>query len=182
MYYTQLERAVKFAVKAHQGQKRKDGVDFICHPITVGMMLQQIGMKEKYIIIGFLHDIIEDTSYNYNDIKERFGDEIADAVRGLSEDKKIKDYKLRKAAFMAQIQNLEDNNLMYIECADKLHNLLYDYAKNPNIIADYSERRRWYYFEMQKIINQRCQGPLVARFNEMITFLKPLDEEEKKDQ
>lgn len=174
-YYTLPERAIKFAVKAHQGQKRKDGVDFICHPMTVGYMIKDMGLEDKYVIIAILHDVIEDTRFNYNDIKDRFGEEVADAVRNISEDNKIKDYKLRKSAFMAQIKNL-DENLILIECADKLHNLLYDYAKDPNKLNEYSEHRRWFYFEMQKIINDRCKGELVDRLNEMIALLKPLDE------
>lgn len=174
MYYTPVERAIKFAVKAHQGQKRKDGVDFICHPMSVGYMMKELGVDDKYVIIGILHDVIEDTSYNYNDIKERFGEEIADGVKSISEDKKIKDYRLRKTAFMAQLKNL-DKNMIYIECADKLHNLLYDYAKDPNKLNEYSEHRRWFYFEMQKIINEKCKGEMVDRLNAMIALLKPLD-------
>ena len=176
--YTKVEEAIWFATKAHQGQKRKDGTDFICHPITVAYMLKEMGLDEKYVVIAVLHDIIEDTANNYNDIKERFGEEIANAVRSISENPKIKDYRLRKSAFMEQIRNL-DSNILLVEAADKLHNLLYDYNVNPNILSDYSEHRRWFYFEMQKIINKKCKGVIVDRLNKMISLLKPLDPDSK---
>lgn len=172
--YTKIEEAIMFATKAHQGQKRKDGTDFICHPLCVGYMIKEMGLEDKYVIIAILHDIIEDTSYNFNDIKERFGEEVANAVKSLSEDNKIKDYKIRKSAFMEQIKKL-DSNLVMVECADKLHNLLYDYCLNPTILNDYSERRRWFYFEITKIINKKCKGDLVNRLNSMVKLLKPLE-------
>lgn len=173
--YTKVEEAIMFATRAHQGQKRKDGTDFICHPIAVGYMVKEIGLDDKYVIIGFLHDIIEDTRFNYNDIKKSFGEEIADAVRQLSEDKKIKDYKLRKSAFIEQIKKL-DENILQVECADKLHNLLYDYNINPTILNDYSEHRRWFYFEIQKLLKKKnIKGELMDRLNAMIKLLKPLD-------
>ncbi len=172
--YTKTEEAIMFATRAHQGQKRKDGTDFICHPLCVGYMIKEMGLDEKYVIIGILHDIIEDTSYNYNDIRERFGEEIANAVKSLSEDNKIKDYKTRKMAFMEQIKKL-DSNLIMVECADKLHNLLYDYNINPNILNDYSEHRRWFYFEILKIIKRKCKGEIVDRLKVMVKLLKPLE-------
>ena len=179
--FTKVEEAIMFATKAHQGQKRKDGTDFICHPMCVGQMIENMGLDDKYVIIAILHDIIEDTRFNYNDIKERFGIEIADAVKGISEDNKIKDYKLRKSAFIDQISKL-DSNILLIECADKLHNLLHDYSVNPNSLNDYSERRRWFYFEMQKLLNEKCKGSVLDRLNEMIKLLPPLAENTEKNE
>lgn len=169
--YTDIERAIKFATIGHNLQKRKDGISFVCHPFTVGYMLKDIGLEDKYVVMGILHDVIEDTDYTYDDIVYYFNEEIADGVMMISEDKSITDFVERKLKFMEQISNIEDNNILMIECADKLHNLLYDYEKDPRILFRYSDKRRWFYHEMQKIINRRCRGILVKRLNEMIKIM-----------
>ena len=82
-----LDYAIYFATRAHNGQKRKSDkdVDMIFHPFTVGMMLQRSGASEEAVIAGILHDVVEDTRYTINDIKEEFGDDIAKVVLEVSE-------------------------------------------------------------------------------------------------
>ncbi len=72
--YNKLENAISFCFSAHEGQKRKHGnISFAIHPITVGMMLKDIGCDEDMVISGILHDVIEDTNYTYENIKSEFG-------------------------------------------------------------------------------------------------------------
>ena len=65
-----LDYAILFATKAHDGQRRKtDNVDMIFHPFTVGMMLKSYGMNDDCVMAGILHDVVEDTKYTIEDIK-----------------------------------------------------------------------------------------------------------------
>jgi len=120
--YSNEEKAIKFVIKAFEGQKRiKEDIDMSFHSISVGFMLKSIGCSEEIVVSGFLHDIIEDTSYDYEYIKDNFGKKIADNVLILSEDITIKDFYKRKEVFIEKIlQSNED--ILLIELADKLHN------------------------------------------------------------
>lgn len=76
-----LDYAILFATKAHDGQRRKsDNVDMIFHPFTVGTILQRAGMDENTVIAGILHDVVEDTKYEIEDIENIFGKEVRKRV------------------------------------------------------------------------------------------------------
>lgn len=86
-----IDYAIYFATKAHTGQKRKteQDVDMIFHPFTVGMILQRAGAKTECVIAGILHDVVEDTKYTLEDIKEQFGTQVANIVDEVSENKSL---------------------------------------------------------------------------------------------
>ena len=72
-----IEYAIYYATKAHKGQKRKiEDVDMIFHPFTVGMLLQRNGCDENVVAAGILHDVVEDTPHEFDDIDDDdFGEE-----------------------------------------------------------------------------------------------------------
>lgn len=170
--YTNMEKAIYFCFKAHSNQKRKnEKINFAVHPITVGMMLKEINMSEEIVISGILHDVIEDTNFKYEDIKKIFGDKIANNVRKLSENQEIKDYLERKKEFLERLKTY-DNGLLMIECADKLHNLLFDYEINPQILKNHSKNMKWFYKEIYIIINIKCNNELVNRYKKVIELFE----------
>lgn len=92
----------------------------------VGTMLKNINCDLTTVFIGYLHDITEDTDYDYNYLLNKYGKEIADGVLNLSEDKMIEDYTTRKRKFIDNLNNVNDN-ILIVEIADKLQNLISDY-------------------------------------------------------
>ena len=154
-----VEEAIYFATKAHMGQKRKtENIDMIFHPMTVGYMLKENGMKDECIIAGLLHDVVEDTKYTKQDVIENFGEEVFKIVEEVSEDKSIKDWKERKNQAIEKIKNASFSGKM-VECADKVHNLetLYDlYLKEgPKVWNSFNttkEEQKWYYTEMYNAV------------------------------
>src|SRR5690625_166714 len=85
-----INQAIYFATKAHEGQVRKVSQSpFIFHPLAVGCILNDAGADEDAIIAGILHDTVEDTDVTLNDIKETFGENIANLVDGCSENKTL---------------------------------------------------------------------------------------------
>jgi len=171
--YSNEEKAIKFVIKAFEGQKRiKEDIDMSFHSISVGFMLKSIGCSEEIVVSGFLHDIIEDTSYDYEYIKDNFGKKIADNVLILSEDITIKDFYKRKEVFIEKIlQSNED--ILLIELADKLHNLLSDYdlwKKKGNsalkTLDTTYEMNKWFYLKFKEIFNNRLkENELLSRYN-----------------
>ena len=84
-----IEKAFSYAAKKHEGQFRKSGEGYIHHPLEVAYILASIYAGPSTIIAGLLHDVVEDTEYTYEDIKEEFGEEIANLVNGVTKLGKI---------------------------------------------------------------------------------------------
>src|SRR5579872_1779887 len=79
-----IEEAYLFAKKAHEGQIRYTGESYITHPVSVARILGQMRMDETTIMAAILHDVIEDTSVEKQEIIDRFGEEVATLVEGVT--------------------------------------------------------------------------------------------------
>jgi (p)ppGpp synthase/HD superfamily hydrolase len=113
------QRAASFAARAHRGQLRDDGVTpYVAHPLRVGMIVRQVfGCEDEVAIAAaFLHDTIEDTPTDYDEIEEGFGREVADCVAALTKnmllpyERREADYdeRLRGADWRARLVKLAD--------------------------------------------------------------------------
>lgn len=172
--YTLEEQAIRFVIKAFENKKRiKEDINLSFHSIAVGFMLKDIGCEEDIVISGFLHDIIEDTNYDYDYILNNYGKKIADNVLAVSENLNIEDWKERKIEFIDRISK-QNNDIILIEIADKLHNLLSDYnlwkEKGREAIATLNityEMNKWYYSLMRELFNKKINNDneLLKRYN-----------------
>lgn len=120
-------RAFEFAYKLHKGQYRKSGEPYICHPVAVAGLLKDLGGDSTMIAAGFLHDIVEDTDVNIEEIEEKFGSEVTLLVEGVT--------KLSKFNFSSktelQAENFrrmflamaKDIRVIIVKLADRLHNM-----------------------------------------------------------
>lgn len=124
--YTLVDKAIGFAARAHEGQRRKIGkLPYIAHPVGVAMILQQMGCDETIVAAGLLHDTVEDTHVTLDDIRRDFGDEVADIVAGCTEPpKKGAKWGARKHYM---IDSLREAPLAVklVTAADKYHNLVH---------------------------------------------------------
>lgn len=83
-----FERALRWATVWHDGQHRKASLTpYVQHPIAVAWILDRLGYDEDVVIAALLHDVVEDTEATLDDIRERFGDRVADLVAHCSERK-----------------------------------------------------------------------------------------------
>ena len=76
----EIEKAYEWARESHEGQFRFSGQPYIIHPIAVAQILADFGMDKCSIIAALLHDIVEDTNTTIDDVREKFGDEVASIV------------------------------------------------------------------------------------------------------
>lgn len=147
------EKAKLFAINAHKGQIRKSEPDkpMIIHPISVGMILEEYGYDEAVISAGYLHDVVEDTSYKIEEIKTEFGEDIGNLVMVASEPDKSLSWEERKSHTIEETKKLTLRNKLVI-CADKINNLedlMLKFQKNGK--RDFStfkrgqEQQKWYY-------------------------------------
>ena len=104
-------KALEFATRKHAGQKRKNGDNYIIHPIRVS---QEV-FTERQKVIALLHDVLEDTDTTYEELKNEFGVEIAHSVLVLTrvKDEDYDDYiqriKTNPDAVRVKIADIADN-------------------------------------------------------------------------
>ena len=77
-------KAYRLARHAHKNQKRLSGEEYVIHPISVAYILAQMQLDIETIVAAILHDIIEDTDYSYDYIKEEFTENIGELVEGVT--------------------------------------------------------------------------------------------------
>lgn len=122
-----VREAYDYAEKHHEGQKRNSGEDYIVHPFNVALILAEMNMDVSTIIAGLLHDTIEDTEVTYDDVKERFGEEVAILVEGVTKLKMLS-YQTKQEKQAENIRKMvlamaKDIRVVIVKFADRLHNM-----------------------------------------------------------
>ncbi|MDD3669358.1 MAG: bifunctional (p)ppGpp synthetase/guanosine-3',5'-bis(diphosphate) 3'-pyrophosphohydrolase [Alphaproteobacteria bacterium] len=125
-----LNRAYIFAMKMHQAQKRESGEPYFSHPVAVAGILTELRLDDATIMAALLHDTAEDTAASFTDLKELFGADVANLVRGVSKLSKVP-IRSEAAKKEEQAENFQklvlamsaDIRVLLIKLADRLHNM-----------------------------------------------------------
>ena len=122
-----LARAFHYAAAAHEGQVRRSGEPFVHHPWGVAKICAELHLDEQSLAAALLHDVVEDTEVELDDLRAEFGDEIAILVEGVT--------KLTRTSFQSREQAEAENyrkmivamaqdvRVILIKLADRLHNM-----------------------------------------------------------
>ena len=122
-----LRRGYVFAAKVHQGQERRSGEPYLSHPLEVAKILTQLKMDESTLTAGLLHDAVEDTFASIEEVKEVFGEEIANLVDGVTKISKLS-FSTREDRQAESLRKMvlamsKDIRVLLIKLADRLHNM-----------------------------------------------------------
>ena len=123
-----IVKAYELAKDAHKEQKRKSGEPYLIHPVCVAIILAQLEMDKETIVGGLLHDVVEDTKYTTEDLTERFSEEIATLVDGVTKLTQL-NYSADKVEVQAEnlrkmfLAMAKDIRVIIIKLADRLHNM-----------------------------------------------------------
>lgn len=122
-----IMRAYNLCVEAHGDQMRNSGEPYYIHPLAVSYILADMELDTDTVIVGLLHDVIEDTPYGYEKLKAEFGEQVAYLVEGVTKLAKIKSTS-REEAQMENLRKMilamaKDIRVILVKLADRLHNM-----------------------------------------------------------
>lgn len=121
-----IQKAIAIASSAHEGVLRKNGEPYIVHPLTVAYYLAKMGMDPDCVIVGLLHDTVEDTTTTTKEIETIFGKTVANLVDGVTKltEMKLAQEEKQAIAFKKLITFArDDTRIILIKLLDRLHNM-----------------------------------------------------------
>ncbi len=122
-----IGRAYEYAVRAHEGQKRKSGDPYVAHPVAVAGTIGELGLDAASICAALLHDVVEDTETSTEDLARAFGTEIAFLVDGVTKLSKI-DFLSRQDRQAESLRKMlvamdQDIRVLVLKLCDRLDNM-----------------------------------------------------------
>ncbi len=122
-----IDRAIVVACQAHKGQSRASGEEYVCHPLRVAGILVDLGMDSETIEAALLHDVVEDTDWELDQVSKEFGPEVAALVDGVTKIGKLP-FTTREEQQAENVRKMllamsQDIRVIIIKLADRLHNM-----------------------------------------------------------
>lgn len=180
MVNLKIQKALNFAAIKHKDQlRKKSDIPYIVHPAECMQILTQLNCNENIIIAGILHDIIEDTDTGLQEIKDLFGDKIAELVNNVTEQNKDLPWQTRKDNYFEHIEKC-DIDSHYVCFADKLANLrsIYaDYLEMGDLIWEKFNSRKdcqdWFYKKVYTMLKETeiAKTELYKEYGELLKLL-----------
>ena len=175
-----LDRAITFAVKAHQGMERKGkGFPYIVHPMEAVCIVATMTNDQELLAAAALHDVIEDTDTTADDLKKEFGERVAMLVEAESDDKsggsKAETWHQRKQDTLDRLRNA-DLDIKIVALGDKLSNMraiAHDYAVlgdelwNRFTVKDPAEHA-WRYHALAEALNDLSDTDAYKEFYTLV--------------
>ncbi|MBQ6760016.1 MAG: bifunctional (p)ppGpp synthetase/guanosine-3',5'-bis(diphosphate) 3'-pyrophosphohydrolase [Prevotella sp.] len=175
-----LDRAITFAVKAHQGMERKGkGFPYIVHPMEAVCIVATMTNDQELLAAAALHDVIEDTDTTADDLKKEFGERVAMLVEAESDDKtggsKAETWHQRKQDTLDRLRNA-DLDIKIVALGDKLSNMraiAHDYAVlgdelwNRFTVKDPAEHA-WRYHALAEALNDLSDTDAYKEFHTLV--------------
>ena len=136
-----IRAAYEYAAMLHEGQTRKSGEPYICHPLAVAQIVISLGLDTDSICAALLHDTVEDCAdkTNLKEIEKRFGADVALIVGGLTkivilkvEDKEESHIETLRKMLLAMAR---DVRVIFIKLCDRLHNMRLDCSSHRHLFS-----------------------------------------------
>ena len=182
-----FDKAVAFALKAHDGQTRKDGGVYILHPLEDAAIVGTMTNDPEVLAAAVLHDTVEDTDVTAQDILDNFGERIAHLVAHETENKRPEQkpsdtWKIRKLESLEVLKNSDCRDTKILWLGDKLSNmrsLSRDYEKlGVSVFDRFNEtnpkEQRWYHETILSYLSELSAEPAYREYEAL--FHKVFDE------
>lgn len=177
-----LDEAILFATNVHSGDIRKISKEpYIVHPLEVAVTISAMTLDKDVVIAGLLHDVVEDAGITPDEVREKFGERVAELVASETEDKredlpKHETWKIRKEESLSVLKNTDDKDVKILWLSDKLSNLrsLYrSYVKDGDEIFNAfnqkdKKQHEWYYRSVAEYVSELKDEVPYSDFTELI--------------
>lgn len=178
-----FEKALVFAAQRHSKQARKGtGVPYVSHLLAVCALVLEQGGSEDQAIAALLHDAVEDRAATLDEVRDRFGDRVAEIVRGCSDTDEYPKppWEARKKAYIEHMKSAGPGERL-VTAADKLHNarsILADYRIEGERVwsrfnAD-KDQTLWYYRKILEALRAHGSNPLIDELERVLREIRRL--------
>lgn len=180
-----VSEAILFAVKAHDGMRRKkSSVPYILHPLEASVIVSTLTDDQTVIAAAILHDVVEDTDIIIDEIEEKFGKRVRELVASETENKRSEisaseTWRIRKEESLEVLKNTNDIGVLMVWLGDKLANIrsIYrDLQQEGNAIwkkfnqKDVNEHA-WYYFSIVKLTERLSHTSAWLEFKTLVELV-----------
>lgn len=175
------EKAIQIAVLAHGQQKRKtDDMLYFVHPIMTALKLYLYNFPEKVVAAGLIHDVLEDTDYPEDRLRQELGDEVVDIIIPVTENKSL-EWEDRKQRYIEAVKNAPWETKA-VSIADRIHNLetlLAVHAKQgPAMWQKFTrgrDKKVWMEKELLKMFKHTWKNPMIDEYEKLVKQMEKLD-------
>ncbi len=177
---TLIDKALRMAFAAHEGQKRHEGTPYITHPVAVALIVARHGFGEEAVAAALVHDVLEDTKVTQEDMRRELGGAVTDIVAAVSYDHSVPWRQQRKKYVEAVRAAGEDAKAVSV--ADKIHNaqslIALHEAGGPAIWGKFHtsrEEKLWFEEAMLTMLKESWDNPLVGEYEALVAQLLALE-------
>lgn len=174
-----VEKAARIAVLAHLNQVRKsDNSPYVVHPIMCAQILIRYDFSDIVVSSALVHDVLEDTDYGKEKLKEKLGEEVLSIVEKVSEEKNL-EWEKRKYKYAEVIKNASED-VKAVSIADKIHNLksmLSEYERIGDNLWDVFARgkdKQLWFAELMLDAFSNWEHPIVFDFEKKVSDFKKI--------
>lgn len=174
-----VSEAILFAVKAHDGMRRKKSESpYILHPMEAAVIVGTLTDDQELIAAAALHDVVEDADISIEEIEEKFGKRVKELVAAETEDKRAdlppaETWRIRKEESLEELKNTDDIGVLMVWIGDKLANMRSIYREwkmegdamwqkfNQKNVSE----QAWYYRSIAKLTERLSDTPAWIEYN-----------------
>ena len=185
IYMDLLERAIAFALRAHEGQiRKKSGIPYILHPMEAATIASTLTDDREVLAAVMLHDTVEDTDVTLDEIRREFGERVAQLVEGETENEypeltREESWKLRKEESLQRLRADDDDSVKIMWISDKLSNarsLLRIYEERGDEMWNLFHQKdksvqEWYYRSVADALKELSDTPAYREYVVLINLI-----------
>ncbi|MFA6307142.1 MAG: HD domain-containing protein [Patescibacteria group bacterium] len=176
-----IEKAVRVSVIAHKDQTRKgDSLPYIIHPFMVALKLAKYNFPDVVIAAALAHDILEDTEFPEDKLKDELGEEVLKIIRAVTNDESLP-WEEKKKKYVETVRDGSEG-AKAVAVADKIHNLeslLIAHAEQGSDLWKKfnrgKEQKLWFENEVLKMLKETWQHPLIDEYEKLLEQEKNLE-------
>ena len=180
-----VSEAIKFAVEAHDGMRRKkSSAPYILHPLEAAVIVGTMTEDQEIIAAAALHDVVEDAGVSIDEIEERFGRRVRELVGSETEDKRAdlppaQTWRIRKEETLAHLRETNDDAVIMLWIGDKLANIrsIYRIWKHvgDKVWDDFNQKDKneqaWYYRSIADLTSRLSDNSAWIEYNSLTNIV-----------